>query len=177
MNSKQRGIGTNSQNSEFSKKLCLEWTNGDLGGEIKMTENGPNQNDDEYEEVTFAAELNGLFDEQYVQDTIAKGQIFVHRLDDEKQQPVIQIGTQLFLGQWEHLLGTDLIFTEAPKRHLLNFAGMSDKRLVAQQVLLLPKEKDEGEQEKGEEAVRNAEFIEESLHAALNVPQFETTDQ
>lgn len=83
---------------------------------------------------------------------------------------------QLFVGNWEEVMGTDLIFSEMPHRHLLNFIASSSKRLVAQQVLLVPKEKKSQNFE-----AADSEEMTDILNSELNIengddiPELETS--
>jgi len=99
--------------------------------------------DDEYEESIFAVELHGLFDEESIQKAVDDEKCHVHRINSD--EPLLQIGSQLFVGKWEEVIGTDMIFKEISHRHLLNFIGVNRKRMIAQRVVLVPKNKNEKE--------------------------------
>lgn len=98
---------------------------------------------EEYEESTFAVELHGLFDEDAIIKSVEDNKCHVHRINSG--EPLLQIGSQLFVGKWEEIIGTDMIFKEIPHRHLLNYVGINRKRMMAQRVVLVPKNKSEKE--------------------------------
>lgn len=90
--------------------------------------------DDEYEETVFLVELQGLFEKSAIEREVDQGRCRIGLLDSD--QPLIQIGSNLFVGRWEPACGTDLLFREVPHRQMLSFVGSSEKRLIAQRVLL-----------------------------------------
>ena len=72
------------------------------------------------------------------------------------EQPIVQIGNQVFAGTWEHTLGTSLFFTledtvaeaastldrvfeNSPADKATAFACKADKKLVLKRVFLTPK--------------------------------------
>lgn len=139
----------------------------DKSGEISCDDQGCDCGAEhvETEEVLDAelvqVEINGIFQDLFGkaggpcagQDLSAK---FVG-LDGD--QPIVQIGNQVFAGTWEHTLGTSLFFTledveaattaataaadkvfeNSPTDKAAAFACKADKKLVLKRVFLTPK--------------------------------------
>lgn len=124
---------------------------------------------DEYEETVFLVELQGLYDTETIEHDVDQGQCRVSALDTD--QPVIQVGSSIFVGRWESTPGTDILFREVPHRQMLSFIGSSEKRLIAQRVLLNAKRKrtneddDEVEEDEGGDVRYGDEEVESGTAA------------
>ncbi|KAI3414207.1 hypothetical protein GPALN_011664 [Globodera pallida] len=100
---------------------------------------------DEYEEMVAVLQLDGVLDFEAIRRAVSANAIRVRECD--KEAPIVQIGSHLYVGKWTQTLGTDMLFcttmldeyhhpAEQPGQQRLELVAMSDTRLCAQKVLL-----------------------------------------
>jgi len=63
---------------------------------------------DEYEEMTMILELNGVLDGESVRDAVEMGDIQISK--SGTANPLVQIGSSLYNGEWTGTVRTDMIF-------------------------------------------------------------------
>uniref|UniRef100_A0A5S6Q644 TFIIIC_sub6 domain-containing protein n=1 Tax=Trichuris muris TaxID=70415 RepID=A0A5S6Q644_TRIMR len=90
-----------------------------------------------YEETVFIAELTGLFELDLIEEALKKNNYEFKELEDGRI--VCKIGSQIFLGSWEEVLGTDVIIDTQEEKCV----GTSIKRLICDRTILERKEEEE----------------------------------
>ncbi|CAJ0576166.1 unnamed protein product, partial [Mesorhabditis spiculigera] len=92
--------------------------------------------DDEWEETTMVVKLNGVLDAQGLRESIEKGQFALRRA--AAAEPILQIGPSLYLGKWEHQVGTDIILEADHDKSgtTLKMVSISDRELIGEKALI-----------------------------------------
>uniref|UniRef100_A0A915DDP9 Transcription factor TFIIIC triple barrel domain-containing protein n=1 Tax=Ditylenchus dipsaci TaxID=166011 RepID=A0A915DDP9_9BILA len=71
------------------------------------------EEESEYEEEIMVIELNGVLDAESVRQAARNGLITLRRANGS--EPLVQVGSAMYTGQWAQTLGTDLIFCTSDK--------------------------------------------------------------
>lgn len=95
--------------------------------------------DDEYEEKTLLVAISGTMDLNAARRAIGEeGRGLVRRVDSD--QPMVQVGNSLFVGEWVQTLGTDLLFKLEDRQ--LRYPEKSNVRLKAEKAMLCEKDEE-----------------------------------
>jgi hypothetical protein len=105
-----------------------------------MASEKKDETDDEYEEITLIADLKGVLDPASVTRALAQNNVALRFVD--REQPVVQVGSSIYTGEWTKTLGTDMIYKgtkpptsaeDTPKTYEL--LSHSSTRLVASKAI------------------------------------------
>ena len=96
---------------------------------VKMTSvSNPQSDDDEYEETYVMVELSGIVDTDYFSRT-ENPRCRIWGLDSE--QPILQIDRYFFVGDYEDVIGTSLLFDEVDDSAKDGAVNESDDRTIS----------------------------------------------